>query len=1018
MGIFDAIFGSKKKTETNQTSTTTPNVDPNFQGPMADIGSRAGALLAQDPSTLVAPLNDTQNLAINGVTDLYNDPAFRGRISGAIGDVNSGETAGYRQMLAQGLDPALAQAIYGQGRGAIQGDLIQTGYQPQNVTAGSVNAPALNTNYTGAVGRVGTSDTGVADIQSRMSPYIQTVMDPALQAFDLNAAQQAAQSRARRAGSRAFGSGGERAALMENYLSGLQRNQVSSGLLQQGYTAASALSEADKARALQAGTANLGASQAEQGLNAQTGVAGAQMGLQSQLANQSAALQAAQGNQQAGLAANAQNQQGQGVNLQAILQMLQGQQQGATNLGQMRQSALTTAGGQGLQAGALTGQLAGQDVSSVMAMLQGLMGAGNTQYDVTQRGLQAPYTQLGNISNIVYGAPMGQTATGSGTSTSTSTPSLFDIASGIAKPMASAGMFKHGGIVRKYASGGIADDGQGWMRSLPPAVLAQIQDRIRRETGGAGTPEEVARRAQEYLPGLIREQTGGALTDNEAHEYYYNPKSPAQYLGRSGYATGGSVDDEDSGWGQLSLLPPEVRDMVMNGGSMSGRDEPPIPALQSTISKSGSEWYPLKGTAQMSAEMDDVQGVPALTQGVSDDRYDAGLPLMQRTTSVAARPEPRSLNENEPALGGYDPIASIRPKELSPEGTIKAASTADLMGNTLKAMTQAPRRSFGDKLRDFLDADSTVEGFGMFSPAWAAIGERRDTAAREREKLRYGVALEDRKFGQAQSLERMKMKNALDVAHIAHPDAGGGFTGEAMPAQVGNIVLAYNRKLSNGEQPTPDEEATYAYAYRTATRPQIVTQADGSQITIPGMDMTGFAQPKYGGAALGPGGNAAQGGGQGDANAALPGSRAVSEKSLTGPELMLNGLIDEARPLMPQIRTLAKDPKQLDIIAMNWGLPWTNGPQYANTFDILASNRLRFESQGQISPAEISEQKKKLLPSTFDSAPVRKQKLQSLLNFWDSVISNQDPKRSNSGGAALRPKHVYNREKGDFEDAA
>lgn len=1017
----DAIFGSKKKTEVNQTQsqnqTVTPTVMPGFQPGYDWLSSRITGLGEMTPEQMVAALTPEQSGAISGVSSLVNDPTFRNRIMAAIQGAGSGTAGALKTLdgaipqywdssgmgaangsmasLMGGADPRYAAALAGPGTSALDGNRVDSNIRPDMVSAGmvspdmisapgAVSAGMVPTNF--AAERVGTSPIGTSDIMGRMSPYIQSVINPAMESLDLQQAMQSSQSRARRAGQRAFGDMGERAALMEQYLQGLQRNEVGSKLYQSGYESAAGLAQADEARALQAASMNQGAGLSAQGLTLQgsqanqqaaltAGLAGKDAelramlsnqstGLQGQLANQQAGMQASLANQGAGLQAAGMNQSGQQMNMQALLNILGMQQSGAGQLAGLSQQGLTTAGGMGLQqqgiydtrqnnaaqaalssAGmqgqlsqgnaSLMGQLAGQDYGQQLTGLNALMQAGGARYDVNQRTLQAPWTQLSNLASTVYGAPLGQTGsstgTMSGTTTQTSRPSLFDIGSGMATAI--SGMkFKGGGRVSGYAAGG--------------------------SVGGDASP------------------------------YWRRYPQP-------GYARGGYMGDDE--------------------------DEPPIPALM----PSGRYQLPdyengRPANSRMAGY--DAAGVAALTPeggggGVNQDQpvYDpvaatdrnpirrpwlGGSP--QDLIDVPTRREPAALVEGDSEMSPtqMQTIMGVPMRDDRPRSG--ASSTADLMTNTLSALATPRKRSFADKVSDFMNRDSTVEGFAMFSPAWAAKRDSRDAREALTAKLALELTTANRKRVDDLSMHSDKM--ALERVKIDREFGGGKFTGQSEFAQTGNVLTDYAIKVQRGEPTTPEEDMRYNYAYSQAAQPKIFNTPDGRTITQPPIDLSQYPKPKGGTAALTPGATG------------MPGSSVIGTEPMTTVNAAAVAGIEQAKKDINDVKSalFVQKPDGLKLkraATASGGLPFTDARTARQAIKRAVEVLLRLRTGAAAPENEVEAYTDMYAPSFFDTDDGAAKKISRLDEFYKEVERLTANARSN---VALKPSMKYDPATGDF----
>jgi len=210
---------------------------------------------------------------------------------------------------------------------------------------------------------------------------------------------------------------------------------------------------------------------------------GAQMGMQanlanlsnvqqSQVANQAAqlqmqglsaqqAMQAALANQQANMTAAAQNQQA-GLNVQQLRE--QSSQYGAGLGLQGLNTALQSAGALGqlgqTQFGQQTGAIGIQNQIGTQQQ-QNAQNVLNQDYQEYQQQLADPFKKIGFMSDVLRGVPLSQqTQTMYGQQ-----PSALSQVAGLGTAIAGAGkLFRKGGVVTRYASGGM----------VRPAGLAEL----------------------------------------------------------------------------------------------------------------------------------------------------------------------------------------------------------------------------------------------------------------------------------------------------------------------------------------------------------------------------------------------------------------------------------------------------------------------------------------------------------------------------------------------------------------
>lgn len=698
MGLISDIFGAKTKTKSESTQTVTPQPMAEFKDLFAALGPRALQLLQQDPQSFVAGLSQLEGRGVGALENLIGDDDYSKRMGSAFDTLNVSNTDARTKLMnpyltgAQQIDPSL---------GALN----------QQFTNQTVNTGPTSGFY--GAERVSTSPLTSAGIQSRMSPYIESVLNPALQEFDLQQGIQSAGSRARRAGQKAFGDMGERGALMEDYLSGLQRSKVTGDLLQKGFESATSLATGDEDRALRAALANQQTSLGEQGLIQGMDQSGQEIRSREAMSNQNSDLE----RQRLMLT------QGQG-NQQSWLSAMTGNQDAALRSSMGNQSAYMTganaAGQIGNQAATTMGALSGQNMNTQLGLIQALFGAGATQRDVTQRGLQAPWTALTNASNIAYGSPVGQTGTASGTGSTTATPSLFDIGSGIAR--AGAGMsFARGGRV-PYAGGGLVDEEE------PPIPEFDFHRTSRFGRKGIGIADD--RRTAGWpknddMYAQVRNSFAGAPLMEETPDAALAQANPAPPQGRGRFNFN---EDRSINWGDG----PPVESPSAFSGFMDW--------VNSTTGPSG---------ARASIDIDpSVMGDEATLPTREVGRHPGTMPLYEQSNTIPA-PE---------------------------RGALETTPSRELMGNTLAALQENVKKpkSFLNRMGEFLKAPSTAESFGIFSPGWAALADRnlqRDAKNAQREIQMLQILKPDAKEKEIQKLVALGLSED-EATKLAYNQAG------------------------------------------------------------------------------------------------------------------------------------------------------------------------------------------------------------------------------------------------------
>jgi hypothetical protein len=336
----------------------------------------------------------------------------------------------FQQAGSQGVAGQIGQASGIAGLAAQQG--LQAGqFQPGTFTPMAVQAPQLTQFQMGAPERVGSqSFTRPGTAEQFMNPYMQSVVDiqkrEAQRASDIAGTQRGAQ--AVRAG--AFG--GSRQAIME---AEAQRNlaqqmgDIQATGSQAAFQQAQQQFNQEQDARMRAAMANqqAGLTAGGQNLSALLGVQqlGAQTGMQSQMANQQALLDAQRAFEQS-------RQFGSELGLRGGAQALQG----AQTLGQLGSQQF----GQEMDIMGARERMGGTQQQQIQRIL-------DQQYADFQRQRDLPYQQLGFLSDLLRGA-------GSSTRSiySVPQPSALQTAAGLGT--IGAGFMAEGGEVR-YADGGI-----------------------------------------------------------------------------------------------------------------------------------------------------------------------------------------------------------------------------------------------------------------------------------------------------------------------------------------------------------------------------------------------------------------------------------------------------------------------------------------------------------------------------------------------------------------------------------
>jgi hypothetical protein len=385
-------------------------------------------------------------------------------------------------------------------------------YQPGQFSMTQAQGPSLQNYQMGPAERVRSQNFDSPSAQQYMNPYTQNVVDyqksQALRDFQI--AQPMRNAQAVQQG--AFG--GSRSAIVDAEAQRSLNSQLQ-GIEATGQQAAFQNAQqqfnADQARRLQAQQANqqAGLTVGGQNLGANLGVQqlGAGQNLQAQLANQQAF-------QQAQSAAEQSRQYGAGQGLQAANLAAQ-YGQSAQQLGEQSRQYGAGLGMQGLQTGLQAagqlGQLGQNEYGQRMGITQLQSQLGAQQQQQAQRPLDMayqdfinqqnyPYKQLGFMSDMIRGLPLGQQ----------SAQSVYQGSGNVMGQLAGIGMgayglskmMAEGGEVKTYAGdyGSVTSEGnvQGIIRDLGDLQLQQAKEaalNARDEEQAQMIDQEIARRA-------------------------------------------------------------------------------------------------------------------------------------------------------------------------------------------------------------------------------------------------------------------------------------------------------------------------------------------------------------------------------------------------------------------------------------------------------------------------------------------------------------------------------------------
>jgi hypothetical protein len=348
--------------------------------------------------------------------------------------------AGFSPMQLQAQQDAakMGTSPYSTQAGGIAGNIASqaqnASYTPGQFNAQQVNAPGLQNYQMGPAERVSTqSFTGQGTADQYMNPYMQSVVDIQKREAGRQSGIQGTQQQAQATQAGAFG--GSRDAIMraerERNL-GQQMGDIQAQGSNAAFQQAQQQFNAEQQARLAAQQANqqAGLTTGIQNLAANLGVQqfGAGQNLQSQLANQQMGMTAQQ-------AAEQSRQYGAGYGMQGL-------QTGLSAAGQLGQLGYQNTQ-QGMDINRLQSAYGGQE--------QALRQQGLTQgYQDFQNQQQYPYKQLGFMSDMIRGLPVGSQSTSitqaPGASAASQIGGLGAVGMGLSKYFAKGGAVKSSGL--------------------------------------------------------------------------------------------------------------------------------------------------------------------------------------------------------------------------------------------------------------------------------------------------------------------------------------------------------------------------------------------------------------------------------------------------------------------------------------------------------------------------------------------------------------------------------------------
>jgi hypothetical protein len=356
------------------------------------------------------------------------------------------------QQLGTATDLASAAGIGALGINYQPGQFSNQFTAPTQFSAANIKAPGLQNYQMTGPANVASEKFGQQAVTDYMSPYMQSVVGVQQREAQRQSDIAGTQRNAQAAQAGAFG--GSRQAIMNAEAArnlATQKGDIQAQGLQSAYGQAQQQFNADQAQRMQAALANQG-----MGFNVGSQNLQANLGVQQLGAGQN--LQAQQANEQS-------RQYGAGLDMTSAQQKAQ-YGQAAQQLGEQSKQFGANLGLQGLQtalqgAGQL-GQLGGQQFQQSMDInkLQNLYGGQSQQqaqryldqdYQDFQNQQNYPYKQLGFMSDMIRGLPLGQQSTSSVYSQGPGAVQTLAGLGGAAYGFGKSGLFAEGGEVKTYA---------------------------------------------------------------------------------------------------------------------------------------------------------------------------------------------------------------------------------------------------------------------------------------------------------------------------------------------------------------------------------------------------------------------------------------------------------------------------------------------------------------------------------------------------------------------------------------
>lgn len=223
------------------------------------------------------------------------------------------------------------------------------------------------------------------------------------------------------------------------------------------------------------------------------------------------------------------------------------------------------------------------------------------------------------------------------------------------------------------------------------------------------------------------------------------------------------------------------------------------------------------------------------------------------------------------------------------------------------------------------------------------------------------------------------------LAGVEAGATGGPFAGEGMRAQAANTVISLANKFRRGEKLTPEEQDTYAIAWRELNAPRMVGSASTGFEFVETQPDPRFPRPEEIGAAPAPGATPPPP--REDAQV-IPARRSPEQ---AGRVAMMQSGIENARRVRDAIVRPDGSVDRATAMSMKFNLPFGEGRTLRAQFEDAISSKLRLETGATATPAEIQNIIDRFEPKIFDSDETIADKSNRLVAFFEDSLRNTDP---------------------------